>query len=111
MSNQKTHQGFNKSKNRILDKAVPLIKNSPSTIKENKASIIVTITWLTIAEISGNSIIKLIGLVLRLVLYPFELILFETEFRDTDIPEVFILLTPLVVLVTLGFLIIIATED
>ena len=90
---------------------IELIKNLPELIKEFKGSIITIIAWLVIAELAGYSFISILWSAIKLIIYPLNLLLFNLSFRATNIPEIFILLVPLVILVLVGFLIIISTED
>ena len=94
-----------------LGKSVQFLKNLLDLIIDFKAGIIVIITWLVVAQVSGYSLTSIIWSIIKLILYPLNLLLFNTEFSSIDVPEVFILLVPLVVLTTVGFLIIISTED
>jgi len=87
------------------------IKNLPSTIKEFKGAIIILIAWLIVSEIAGYSIIIVFRSIFRIILYPLNWVLFKTSFKATGIPEVFLLLMPLVILLTVSFLVIIYTED
>ncbi len=94
-----------------LGKLVLFLKDLPDLIIEFKSSIIMIITWLVVAQISGYSLTSIIWSVTKLILYPLNLLLFNTKFSSIGVPEIFILLVPLVVLTTVGFLIIISTED
>ena len=94
-----------------LGKLVQFLKNLLDLIIDFKAGIIVIITWLVVAQVSGYSLTSIIWDIIKLILYPINLLLFNTPYRSIDVPEVFILLVPLVVLTTVGFLIIISTED
>ena len=94
-----------------LGKLVHFLKNLPDLIIEYKAGIIVIITWLVVAQFSGYSLTSIIWSIIKLILYPINLLLFNTRFSSIDVPVVFILLVPLVVLTTVAFLIIISTED
>ncbi len=87
------------------------IKNLPSTIKEFKGAITILIIWLIVSEIAGYSIFRVFQSVIRIILYPLNWVLFKTRFEATGIPEVFLLLMPLVILLTVSFLVIIYTED
>ncbi|MHA2224297.1 MAG: hypothetical protein ACXAC8_03795 [Candidatus Hodarchaeales archaeon] len=87
--------------------------------RDNKGTFValfVFIAWLVIAQIAGYSILSTAVAIIKLIIYPFllllaPLLLINADFDSMNIPEVFILLIPLVVLVTVGFLIIISTED
>ncbi len=94
-----------------LGKLAQFLKDLPDLIIEFKAGIIVIITWLVVAQLSGYSLTSIIWSIIKLILYPLNLLLFNTKYSSIDVPEVFILLVPLVVLTTVGFLIIISTED
>ena len=109
MSSDKNSSNLNQKF--TLGKLVQFLKNLLDLIIDFKAGIIVIITWLVVAQISGYSLTSIIWDIIKLILYPLNLLLFNTEFRSIDVPEVFILLVPLVVLTTVGFLIIISTED
>ncbi|MFX0206383.1 MAG: hypothetical protein ACFFDT_10375 [Candidatus Hodarchaeota archaeon] len=74
-------------------------------------AIIIIFAWIFISEISGYSVFTLLGSIISLFLYPINLLLFNTPFNETDVPEVFIILLPLVTLIVVGFLIIVSTED
>ena len=88
-----------------------IIKDIPDLLKEFKGAVIVIIVWLIVAQLAGYSVTSTIISIIKLVLYPLYLLLFNTEFSDMNIPEIFILMMPLVLLTFTGFLIIIATED
>lgn len=92
-------------------KLVQFLKDLADIIFEFKGGIITIITWLVVAQFSGYSLISIIWSIIKLILYPLNLLLFNTKFSSIDVPEVYILLVPLVVLTTVGFLIIISTED
>ena len=94
-----------------LGKFVQVLKDLLDTIIDFKAAIIVIITWLIVAQISGYSLTSTIWSIMKLILYPLNLILFNAEFSSIGVPEVFILLIPLVFLTLICFLIIITTED
>ncbi|MFX0210339.1 MAG: hypothetical protein ACFFDT_30450 [Candidatus Hodarchaeota archaeon] len=76
-----------------------------------KNAVIVIFAWILISEIAGYSILDLVISIISLMLYPLNLLLFNTGFSDINVPEVFFLLIPLVTLIVVGFLIIISTED
>lgn len=59
----------------------------------------------------GYSFLILLRSIGKLLLYPLNLLLNGTDFSSIDVPEIFILLFPLVILVTVGFFVIISTED
>ena len=92
-------------------KIINLLKNITDLIIEFKNFIIVIIIWLILAELSGYSFLILLRSIGRLLLYPLNLLLLGTDFSAIDVPEIFILLFPLVILVTVGFFVLIATED
>ncbi|WP_455140023.1 hypothetical protein [Candidatus Hodarchaeum mangrovi] len=92
-------------------KIIRFLKDLPAYIIEYKSAIIFIVAWLIIAEIAGYSFVNLFIMIIKLLAYPLYLILFNTEFRAMKIPEIFILLIPLVFFVLIGFLTIIATED
>ncbi len=74
-------------------------------------AIIIILAWIVISEIAGYSVLDLLRSIISLFLYPVNLLLFNTSFNDINVPEVFFLLVPLVTLITVGFLIIVSTED
>lgn len=74
-------------------------------------AILMIFTWILISEISGYSVLYLLRSIINLFLYPINLVLFNTPFDTIDVPEVFLILLPLVVLIVIGFLIIVSTED
>jgi len=74
-------------------------------------AMITILAWIFISEISGYSVLNLLRSVISLFLYPFNLVLFSTPFDEIDVPEVFLILLPLVTLIVIGFLIIVSTED
>lgn len=74
-------------------------------------AIMIILIWIFISEISGYSVLKIFISIVSLILYPINLLLFNTDFSDINVPEVFFLLVPLVALITVGFLIIVSTED
>ena len=94
-----------------LGKLVQFLKNLLDVIIEFKAGIVVIITWLAVAQFSGYTLTSIIWDIIKLILYPINVLLFNTQYRSIDVPEIFIFLVPLVVLTTVGFLIIISTED
>jgi len=95
----------------ILHRVTHFVKDAPDLIREFKGSIIVIIIWLIVAQIAGYSIIILISSIIKLMLYPLSLLIFNTSFDAINVPEVFIIMIPLVILMIAGFLTIIATED
>lgn len=95
----------------ILHRLTQFVKDLPDLIREFKGAIIVIIIWLIVAQIAGYSIVTIIISIIKLLLYPLNLVLFSTSFSAINVPEVFILMVPLVILVIAGFLTIIATED
>ena len=99
------------NRSQFLKKIIRFLKELPAYIKEYKSAIIFIMAWLIVAEIAGDSFLNLFITIGKLLSYPFYLILFNTEFRAMNIPEIFILLIPLVFFVLTGFLTIIATED
>lgn len=92
-------------------KIIKLLKDITDLIIEFKNFIIVIIIWLILAELSGYSFLILLRSIGKLLLYPLNLLLFRTDFSSIEVPEIFILLFPLVILVTVGFFVLIATED
>ncbi len=94
-----------------LGQLVQFLKNLLDLIIDFKAGIIVIITWLVVAQFSGYTLTSIIWDIIKLILYPINLLLFNTQYRSIDVPVIFILLIPLVVLTAVGFLIIISTED
>lgn len=95
----------------VSGKFIKFLKDIPDLIIEFKNFIIVIIIWLILAELSGYSFLILLRTIGKLLLYPLNLLLFGTDFSSIDVPEIFILLFPLVILVTVGFFVLIATED
>jgi len=59
----------------------------------------------------GKSVINIMRSILRFCIYPINMWLFQMEFSKINVPEVFILLVPLVVSFSIGLLVIIFTED
>lgn len=94
-----------------LSKLNELIKNLPDFIKEFKGSIIAIIAWLVVAELAGYSLIRTLWSIIKLIIYPLNLLLFNLSFKTINVPEIFILLIPLIILISVGLLIIISTED
>lgn len=92
-------------------KIIGFLKDITDLIIEFKNFLIVIIIWLILAELSGYSFFLLLRSISRLLLYPLNLLLFGTDFSSIEVPEIFILLFPLVILVTVGFFVLIATED
>lgn len=111
MSLQEFSEKFSYYSKRILNLFLQFIKDIPILIRDFKAGFIIIFVWIFVGEISGYSILTLFQSIIRLVLYPLNWFLYKTKFGLTEIPEVFILLMPLVLLITVGFLIIISTED
>jgi len=74
-------------------------------------AIIIIFAWIFISEISGYSVLYLFRSIITLLLYPINLVLFGTPFDEIAVPEVFLILLPLVALIVIGFLIIVSTED
>ena len=74
-------------------------------------ALIIIFVWVFVSEIAGYSVLNIFGSIIGLFLYPVNLLLFNTPFNETNIPEVFIILLPLVTLIVVGFLIIVSTED
>lgn len=95
----------------VMRKLIQFFKDLLEIIINFKGGIIVIITWLVVAELSGYSLTSILWSILKLILYPLNLLLFNTEFSAIDVPQIYILLVPLVVLTTIGFLVIISTED
>ncbi|MFX0049853.1 MAG: hypothetical protein ACFFAJ_01645 [Candidatus Hodarchaeota archaeon] len=95
----------------MINNLFNLLKSMPRLINEYKSAIIIIIAWISISEIAGYSIIELFTTIFKLIIYPYNWIVYKTQFELTGIPEIFILIIPLVVLITVGFLIIISTED
>lgn len=56
-------------------------------------------------------LVSLLGSILELILYPIDLVTTNKPFDETTIPEIFILLIPLVILIVGSFLIMVWTED
>lgn len=96
---------------KYLKKAIRSLKELPTYIKEYKSALIFLGIWIITAELAGFSFLKVFISILKLLAYPLYLILFNTEFKAMHIPEIFILMVPLVFFVLIGFLAIIATED
>ena len=59
----------------------------------------------------GKSMINLIRAFIRFIAYPLNLFVFQMEFEKARVPEIFIMLVPLVLSFTIGLIIIIMTED
>lgn len=93
--------------NKLLDYAKDLL----NFVVEFKSAIIIICVWILVSEIAGYSIFNLLRSIFRLLLYPLNLVLFNMKFSAIDVPEVFFLLVPLITLITIGFLVIISTED
>ncbi|MFX0015607.1 MAG: hypothetical protein ACFFB2_11500 [Promethearchaeota archaeon] len=74
-------------------------------------AIIIIFAWILISQISGYSVLNILGSIVSLLFYPINLLLFNTGFNEINVPEVFFLLVPLMILIIVGFLIIISTED
>ena len=96
---------------KYLKKVISSLKGFPTFIKEYKSPLIFIGIWIITAELAGFSFLKVFITILKLLAYPLYLILFNTEFKAMNIPEIFILMVPLVFFVLIGFLAIIATED
>jgi hypothetical protein len=92
-------------------KVIRFLKELPTYIKEYKSALIFIGVWIITADLAGFSFLKVFITILKLLVYPLYLILFNTEFKAMNIPEIFILMVPLVFFVLIGFLAIIATED
>lgn len=93
------------------DSLVEFVRNIPSLIKEFKGIIIFIIAWLVVSEIAGYSVLSILQSIWRIILYPLNWILFKTSFEFTEIPEIFLLLMPLAILIIVSFMVIISTED
>jgi hypothetical protein len=102
-----------KSRERLFTtaKAIQIIKGIPDLIINFRNSVIIIIIWIIISEIAGNSVFELLRSIFKLIIYPINWLLFKTKFELTGIPEVFIIFIPLMLLVSIGFLILISTED
>ena len=90
---------------------VRFLKSIPDLLLDFRNSILVIIIWIIISEISGNSVFYIITSIFRLIIYPINWFLFRTSFELTEIPEVFLLFIPLMLVILLGFLTLISTED
>ncbi|MFX0183607.1 MAG: hypothetical protein ACFE95_11045 [Candidatus Hodarchaeota archaeon] len=95
----------------LLHRLTQFVKDIPDLIIEFKGAIIVIAVWLIIGDIAGYSIVTLIISIVKLIFYPLLLLFFNTGFSAINVPEIFILMVPLVILMVVGFLTIIATED
>ncbi len=85
--------------------------NSLSLIKEFKGTVFFLFFWVLISEMAGYPVLLTFRSIFRLIIYPLNWILFKTQFKITEIPQVFLLLIPLFLLVVISFIIIISTED
>jgi hypothetical protein len=93
------------------EKFLEFVKNVPSLIKEFKGVISIVIAWLVVSELVGFPVLRIVQSIWRIILYPLNWVLFKTSFEITGIPEVFLLLMPLVILIIVSFMVIISTED
>ncbi|MFX1513164.1 MAG: hypothetical protein ACFFCQ_11300 [Promethearchaeota archaeon] len=59
----------------------------------------------------GKSVMNLLGSLLRFIFYPINMLLFQKDFEDADVPEIYLLLVPFIFLFSIGLIIIISTED
>ena len=87
------------------------VKEIPDLLLDFKNTVLVIFVWIIVSEVSGHSVIDLLTSIFRLIIYPINWLLFNTGFEYTGVPEVFILLIPLMLIVSLGFLILISTEN
>ena len=88
-----------------------IARDALDLVFEFKALIVVVVVWIIIAEFAGYSAFNLIRALFRLIIYPFNLIVFGMEFTEANVPQIFIIFMPLVFLMLIGFLIIVSTED
>ena len=95
----------------LLARIPQLIKNFIELLLGFKNTIIIIIVWIIVSEYAGYSVFNLIRSVFKLLIYPINWLLYKTEFSATEIPEVFILLIPLLMLISIGFIVLISTED
>ena len=95
----------------ISGKLIRFLKDIRDLIIEFKNFIIILTFWLIIAELAGYSFFNLLRSIGRFLLYPLNLLLFGTDFSSINVPEIFIIFFPLVIIVTVGFFVLIATED
>ncbi|MHA2243353.1 MAG: hypothetical protein ACXADY_00130 [Candidatus Hodarchaeales archaeon] len=111
MSSQEISRKFSLYSKLVIQKLLEFTKNTPDLIREFKTAIIIIVAWIFVSENAGYHVIDLFRSIFRIIIYPFNWFWYKTHFDETGIPEVFIVLMPVVVLVTVGFLIIISTED
>jgi len=95
----------------IGNNLLQLAKSAPDLIIEFKSSIVVITIWILISETSGYRMIDIFRSIFRLILYPLNWVLYRTNFDLTGIPVIFILLMPLVILISVTFILLISTED
>ncbi|MFX0084182.1 MAG: hypothetical protein ACFFAU_00800 [Candidatus Hodarchaeota archaeon] len=95
----------------IGNNLLQLAKSAPDLIIEFKSAIIVIIIWILISENSGYRMIDIFRSIFKLILYPLNWVLYRTNFDLTGIPVIFILLMPLVILISVTFIVLISTED
>ncbi len=87
------------------------LRELPDLLRDFKNSFFIIILWMIISEIAGYPVLDTLKSIIKLIIYPINWILFRTGFRLTGIPEIFILFVPLMLVVSIGFLILISTED
>ncbi len=80
-------------------------------VKEFRTYILIIIAYFIVSELAEQSFIDLAGTLFRTFVYPINWLVYDMEFTKADVPEVFILMVPLVFLFSIGLIIIISTED
>ena len=108
---QEENENSEQNRDQKIQKLGSIPKLLSDFVKEYRTYIIVVLAWIFISELAGYGILDLLLSLYRLITYPLYMILFQTEFGDTDIPEPFLLLIPLVVIYVVGFFLIISTEE
>ena len=97
----------------LVESQVSRMKSIFHVLNDYRNSIIIVLAWILTSLMSSpeNAFTNTISQLVRFFLYPVNLVLFNTDISNAGFSAIYIILVPLVIILTIGFLYLISTED
>ena len=82
-------------------------------LNDYRNAIIIVLVWMVSSLLSSpeNSFIRTISQVVRFILFPINLFVFHVDFSNAGFSSIYFVLIPLIVVLSVGFLYLISSED
>lgn len=82
-------------------------------LNDYRNAIIIVLVWMVASLLSSpeNSFIRTISQVVRFILFPINLFVFHVDFSNAGFSAIYFVLIPLIVVLSVGFLYLISSED